>query len=220
MRNELRLKIKAILFDFDGTLVDSMRIIHEVLNNTLKNYGLPLVKAEVLGEMAGQPLTNILKKVSLNIENHVLEKVRQEFYKNYLKTSLIKTKPFPETEKILQYLFSKNFKLAVVTSTPKMPVKRDLERFNLKKYFKAIITRDDVQNYKPSPEMIFKALNILKVKNSESLIVGDSPMDVQAGKAAGIKTAVVVTGLCSKRRLEKENPDFILKNLLELKKIL
>jgi 2-phosphoglycolate phosphatase len=216
-----KLEVKAVLFDFDGTLIDSMRVIHKVLNQTLEDYGLPKIKPNLLGEMAGQPLTTILKKaVKKRVNELTLEKVREKFYRRYLDISLKKCRPFPEVKDILEYLYLKNFRLAVVTSTPRKPVLRDLQRFNLKKYFDVIITREDVKNSKPSPEVIVKALKRLKMEGSEAVIVGDSPMDIKAGKAAGTKTVAVVTGLCGKRRLAKEKPDFILKNLSELRRIL
>ena len=215
-----KLKVKAVLLDFDGTIVDSMRVIHKVLNQTLRGYGLPEIEPNILGEMAGQPLASILKKLTPEVSEDVVEGVREKFYRRYLEVSLKETRPFPDTEKTLRYLNLKGFKVAVVTSTPRKPVLRELKRFNLKKYFDVLVTKEDVKNFKPSPEVVVKALARLGVENFEAVVVGDSPMDVKAGKAAGTKTVAVATGLCGFERLTKEKPDFTIKNLYELREVL
>ena len=200
--------------------MNSMHVIHEALNFVLEKLNLPTIEAKLLGKKAGRPLTEILKEKIPEIETSTIRKVEKEIYRKYLEVSFSKCRPFPEVKQVLEQLILRGFKLAIVTTTPRIPVERDLTRFGLKRYFNAIITREDVKNYKPSPEVLLKATNLLNVKMDECVLVGDSPIDIKTGKASGVKTIAVLTGLCGEEALRKEKPDWIIRKLDELLEIL
>lgn len=214
------MKVKAVLFDMDGTLIDSMKQILKSVNISFKYIGLPEVSAETLGEIAGRPLTEILKMFNANIDVNSLKRCEEIFQKTYQEMSAVETHPFPKVEETLKRLHSKGISLAVVSTTLEKFIHQELERFGFEKYFDAIIGRDSVQNYKPSPEGILKALSQLGVKPDECVYVGDSPLDIKAGRTAKVKTIAVATGLSKRETLEKEKPDFIINEISEILNII
>jgi phosphoglycolate phosphatase-like HAD superfamily hydrolase len=99
---------------------------------------------------------------------------------------------------------------------PKEPIRNELERLGLKRYFKLIATSQDVMEPKPSPQAFLTAADRLGVSAEECLVVGDSITDIQAGRLAGARTAAVLSGLFSREELEKEKPDLIIKDINSL----
>jgi HAD superfamily hydrolase (TIGR01509 family) len=139
----------------------------------------------------------------------------------YLKTfyaiTEVKTKPIPNIQTTLQTLQQKA-KLALITmrNVPKTTITKELQQFGLANYFTHIITAQDTHKPKPSPEALIKTLQAIDVQICDCLIIGDSVSDIKAGKAAGAKTAAVLSGLFSQQELAKLNPDLILKDVTQL----
>jgi len=106
-------------------------------------------------------------------------------------------------------------KLAIVTmrSTPKESLIDELEKLSIASYFDSIVTALDTLKPKPSPEALLKSIDMLHLDKIDCIIVGDSINDVRAGKAAGIKTIAVLSGIFSFQELFKENPSLILQNI-------
>ena len=209
-----RLKFRALLMDFDGTIVDSMGTLHKALNITLRKYKLPEISAELFGELAGLPLKNILLKIDPSLKDSTIKQFGNDFNKIFLEIANYQT--IPKVKDTLEYLHQRSILLGLLTTTPRNPTFYDLNRFKLIQYFDLVLTNEDVQNHKPSPEIILKAIEILKVPVNECAYVGDSPVDILAGKAAGIKTIAVLSGLCGRERLERENPDIIINSVTDL----
>ena len=144
-----------------------------------------------------------------------------DFLKVYLKTyysvTKEKTKPFPNVHAILEELFQKT-KLALITMrfVPQTQVTMELQQFSLAKYFSHIVTAMDTHKPKPSPEALIKTVKALDVNMCDCVIVGDSVVDVRAGKAAGAKTVAVLSGLYSRSELAGEHPDLILRDVTQL----
>jgi phosphoglycolate phosphatase-like HAD superfamily hydrolase len=117
---------------------------------------------------------------------------------------------------------SRKAKLAIITmrSVSKKLIIKELQQFNLEKYFTHIVTALDTPEPKPSPEALIKTVTILGLHMDECVIVGDSVIDVQAGKAAGAKTVAVLSGLYSREELTEAEPNFILNNISELPKLI
>jgi endonuclease-3 related protein len=220
VKSKLGVKVEALLFDLDGTLVDSMKVILRALNSVLSKRGLSSFTAMELCEVSGIPLRKFLSSRFPNIGRDLVDICVNEFYTLYLQTSLEECKLFPPVKEVLKQLRSRDIKLGLVTTTPRKLVDRDLERFGLRKFFEVVVTGDDVQAHKPAPEAVLKAISELGLKSRDGCaIVGDSPHDISAGKAAGIITIAITTGLCSRKRLARENPNFIIESMSELPKI-
>jgi HAD superfamily hydrolase (TIGR01509 family) len=135
----------------------------------------------------------------------------------YYKVTKIKTKPVPNVQSTLKIL-SRKAKLALITMrfVPKTAVLEDLTKFGLAEYFTYIVTALDTHKPKPSPEALIKTVKALDVNMCDCVIVGDSIIDMRAGKAAGAMTVAVLSGLFSREALSREQPDLILNDVTEL----
>jgi len=149
------------------------------------------------------------------------EEVRacQADFDSYMRVASMKYKLINGAKDTLSYFRKKGATQAVITSAPRHQVDHDLSRFSLNEFFELVIAREDVDNYKPAPDSILKALEKLKVEAKESLYVGDSYVDLAAGKRAGVKTIGVLTGFCDRVTLEKGEPDMIIDSVADLQKV-
>ncbi|MCX8176053.1 MAG: HAD-IA family hydrolase, partial [Candidatus Bathyarchaeota archaeon] len=198
-------------------------ILYRRFNGVLKKFGLPPVTPQQFCEKAGRPVSDILKKTVLKsrkIDDAFVKSFEREFVKIYVEEGFKNSRPFPSIYKALDFLRFQGIKTAIVTATPRVFLENELNRFNLKRYFDVIIAREDVKNFKPAPDAFLQATTLLKVKPYECVIVGDSPLDIKAGKKAKIKTIAVSTGLCSKERLQKEKPVLVVDDVSELLEII
>ncbi len=214
------MKMKAVIFDMDGTLIDSMKLILKSVNIAFKHVGLPEISPDMLGTIAGRPLAEILKMLKQDIDAESIRKCEEIFKEVYRTMSAVEMHVFPKVKETLAWLHNKRILLAVVSTTSEQLIERELKRFEFEKFFHVIIGRESVQNFKPSPEGILKALTLLEVRPDETVFVGDSPMDVKAGKKANVKTIAVTTGFSKKEILSREKPDYIINGIDELKNIL
>ena len=200
-----------ILFDLDGTLIDSTEAILESFDEAFKIFNdiTPadsLIKAEI-----GHPLDHMFRTLGVK-EEKVWEYVHA-YKMHYKKISCAKTVLLPDAQKAV-ILASQYATLGIVTTkTAKYSIEL-LEHMNLMKYFDVLIGREDVQNPKPDPEPIEKALAKLPSDTDEIWMVGDTCMDMLAAKAAKVSSAGLTCGYGSHKSLSKCT-DNIYQNALE-----
>ncbi len=206
--------IRGIVFDFDGTIVDSMQMVFNALNDALKKQSLPAIEVELLGCMAGLPLVDIIS-AKAQISESAAKEVEKEVFESYTSFCRIRCQLLPQVESTLKTLKSKRIKLGLFTTTPIKPLMVVEKKFSLKDYFDIIIAKEDAKN-KPNPEGLNKIIAEFGIKKDECLYVGDSPIDILTGKAAGVKTIAVTTGLATLEQLKEANPDWIISSLEKL----
>jgi HAD superfamily hydrolase (TIGR01509 family) len=219
-----RLRVKALLFDLDGTLVDSTRAYEAAGKAGFTAIGLSHSSIKTALEVAKQleqGLTIDSAFAKLRLDHASLERFLSAYLNAYYSTVLLKSKSFPNVKETLQTL-SQRFPLALITLRYVLrdQIIEELKRLGLKKYFKAVVTALDVEKPKPSPDALLMAAEKLGVPINKCVIVGDSIADIQAGKSAGAKTVAVLSGLFSRKELEKEKPDLIIKDIKPLLKFL
>jgi len=219
-----RLKVKALLLDLDGTLVDSTRAYEAAGKAGFAAIGLSRSDVKTAFEVArcleqGLPIDDALAKFRL--DHASLERFLSAYLNAYYSTVLLQSKPFPNVKETLQTL-SQHFPLALITLRYVMPeqVIEELKRLEFRKYFRAIVTALHVEKPKPFPDALLIAAEKLGVPINECAVVGDSIVDLQAGKSAGAKTVAVLSGLFSQKELEKEKPDLIIKDIKSLPQFL
>ena len=210
-----KLRVKAILLDLDGTIVDSREAYLEALK-----YAFYATGQKMVDEKAALEIPKRLEQ-NLPINDLIIGVDAQRFLKVYLKAyyeaTATKTKPMPKISETLNKLSSKA-SLALITMryVPKEKVVSELERLGLSKYFHFVVTALDTKDPKPSPEAILQCAKQLCVENCECVVVGDSVADVRAGKRAGAKTVAVLTGIFSLKELKAEKPDLIIESVDKL----
>ena len=213
-----RLKVKALLLDLDGTLVDSSEALKEAGKAGFIAIGLPDVHDGKIPFEVARRLEQDLSIEDLFSKFNVTKEVEERFLPAYLTAYYtavtLRSKPFPQAKRTLQVL-SKRFPLALITLryVVREQILDELNHMGLAKFFRAVVTTLDVAKPKPFPDALLVAAKKLHVPIGECAIVGDSIIDIQAGKAAGAKTIAVLTGLFSKAELEAQKPDLVIDNL-------
>ncbi len=217
-----RLKVKALLLDLDGTLVDSSEALREAGKAGFIAIGLSDVHDEKIPfEVARRleldlPIDDLFSK--FNVTKEVEERFLPAYLTAYYSVSVTsRSKPFPQAKRTLQVL-SRRFPLALITLryVVREQVLDELNHLGLGKFFRTVVTTLDVEKPKPFPDALLVAARKLRVPISECAIVGDSIVDIQAGKAAGAKTIAVLTGLFSRAELEAQKPDLVIADLTSL----
>jgi phosphoglycolate phosphatase len=216
----VNLRIKALLIDLDGTIVDIDEPLIEAAEQTASSLGLRNIDPKIGLEFAKELQTNSSPS-KVFAKFGVEEKMRKGFLETFLSTwhSIVpvRTALVPKADVTLHRL-SESYLLALITrrDMPKEPIRNELERLGLTRYFKLIVTSQDVKEPKPSPQAFLIAAHRLGVSPEECLVVGDSITDIQAGRLAGARTAAVLSGLFSREELKKEKPDLILRDINSL----
>lgn len=212
-----RMRVKALLIDLDGTLVDIIEPCIEATKEAASTLRFQKIDVKIGLEIAKKlqsnlPLDETFAK--FGVDKNLGKEFLKAFLNAWYTIVTMKTTALPKVHKTLQKL-SEHFQLALITrrNMPKEPIKRELKRLGLTQYFKFIMTSQDVEEPKPSPQAFVKAANHLDVSIHDCAVVGDSIVDIQAGKSAGAKTIAVLSGLFSREELEAEKPDLIIENI-------
>ncbi len=205
-------KLDTLLFDLDGTLIDSNRLIIESFRHTLlkfdpnKNYS-----DEMIIEMIGPPLFETFQAVTK--DRDVLNKMISTYRKIYIELEFSLVNIYPHVIETLKEFKMRGFNIGVVTTKFRASALPSLEYFGISKYLDILIGLDDVTNHKPHPEPIIKAL--ANFEHGLAMMVGDNSSDILAGKNARILTCGVGWSI-KKAELETTNPDYWINDFREL----
>jgi len=210
-------KIEGIIFDVDGTLTDSIEAYYKVFREVSARFGIHVRREDVLEPMAMGSI--IWDRIIPGDSPERDEKIKQlmnaipEVYQKVFEHVL----PFAGVEPVLKKLDEQKIRFGVLTSSRKAAV-RPLH--SLSHYFRVILTREEGFPQKPAPDGILECLRRMKVEPSHAITIGDTPLDVRAGKAAGTLTIGVLSGIGTREQLEAENPTAIIKDISEVLSLL
>lgn len=181
--------IRTVLFDFDGTLADTLPLSFRGFQAVFEQYDKRIVSEEEIVAMFGPTEDEIIAR---NLRNQAaVPEAAALYYKIYINGHLGDDgdSPLPsDITHMLAKLREQNMKIGVITGKSKKAFLISAEALQLSSYFDVVITGDDVEQPKPHPEGIFKALHILCADKDEAVFLGDSNADIRAGKAAGLPT--------------------------------
>ncbi len=207
---------RGVFFDLDGTLADTVGLILMSYRHTMRTHlGEALPDARWLATM-GTPLREQVRDFARDdIEAAAMVTTYTE-YQRRIHDDIVK--PFPGAAELLDKLRARGSKLAVVTSKRAMVARKTLEVCGLADAIDLMVTAEDVRRGKPDPEAVHLALDALGLASAaaEVLFVGDSPFDLQAGRAAGTRTAAAPWGAFDRAALEEEAPDYVLAELRDV----
>jgi pyrophosphatase PpaX len=178
-------RIKAVIFDFDGTLADTLPVCFYAFQEVFKRFDNLDVSDEEIKAMFGPSETGIIRGNLLN-GNH--DQAIELYYQKYSDKHGDLVQENEEIRDLLQQLINKEYKLGIVTGKARRSLDISLDCLNMKGLFDVIITGDDVTMPKPHPEGIMKALELLGVQNNEAIFIGDSEADILAGLQAEVQT--------------------------------
>lgn len=191
-------KYKAILFDMDGVITDTMPFHYEAWKKIFKSLGISLDKHEIYkreGEKGIVSISQILALYGLKISHEEKIKLLQDKEALFKKISQVRL--FPGIEKLITSLKTQGYLLALVTGTSRGELDYILPSFLLKS-FDVVVTGDAVAHGKPAPDPYLKGLNELKVKANESIVIENAPYGIKSAKDAGIFCIAITTSLPSK----------------------
>ena len=215
-----KITAKALLIDLDGTLINPTQALLEAAEAGFIAIGAttydPKIGIEIARRMEQNQPVHDLFSSGLR-KPQIVKKFLRTYIDAYYMATINKATPIPHVYETLQKL-SQTMPLALVTlrSIPKKQITKELQKLKLLHYFQTVITTMDVKNPKPFPDAVEKAAQQLGISANHCAIVGDSIIDIQAGKAATAKTIAVLTGLYTRQELEKENPDLIIPDINHL----
>ena len=200
--------IRAVLYDFDGTLADSTELIMRCYRHTMTTHlgECPPDEAWLAG--FGTPLETQIARFARNPEEHDAMLATYREHQDELHDVLLQ--PFPGAAETVAELERRGVALALVTSKLRRSTLRGMDLCGITRHFPVIITPEDVRNPKPHPEPVLAALERLGVDASEAVFVGDSPHDIAAGRAAGTRTAAARWGPFPLEALLAEQPHVLL----------
>ena len=185
------MRAKTILFDLDGTLIDSTEAILESFRVALEQFGEVGFEEEAIKAEIGHPLDVMFRTLGVS-EAEVWDHVRA-YKEHYRKISSVKTVLLPHAKEALT-LASQHATLGVVTTKTALYSRELLEHMGIMDYFGVLVGREDVTHPKPHPEPVLKAIKALGVERAGCWMVGDTPMDIEAAHASGIQSVGVLCG--------------------------
>ena len=198
--------VKAILFDNDGTLVDTYDIILASMRHSTREVLGRIIPDEELLRKVGQPLAVQMCDFTDDpaLQQEILRVYREHNHAIHDQA----VKAFPGVREGLAQLAECGLALGVVTSKMHALAWRGLQITDLAPYLSCCIGADDCAHFKPEAEPVLRGAQALGFSPDECLYVGDAPFDIQAGKAAGALTGAALWGMFSARQLRAESPDF------------
>ena len=209
--------INHVCFDLDGTLVNSAKTIYLATKESLKKLNLSSdLKEQQFNGMIGKHFIDIFYELKINMPDF------NEFisaYKSMYFDFINSSKLYKGVTEVLDYLINNDVKISLLTTKAQDQAEKIIRHFNLDEKINYTMGRRNDMAHKPSPEPLIAICNNLNVPPSETLIVGDTELDIQCGKNANAKTCGVLYGYRDRAQIENENPDLIISELNELVKL-
>ena len=206
-----------IIFDLDGTLIDSKRDIANSINFALGSVGLnPLSETEISG-FVGHGVRALIGQVLGSLEDSRLPMLRKNFQEHYDQHLLDTTQLYAGITELLKSL--PEVELAVVSNKPHRMTEKILKGLNIEGFFKWVVGGDTYPVMKPNPQVLSNIL-AQSQKNRERLMVGDSSVDIQTGRACGIDTCGVTYGFRPLEELKAAGADILVHSVIELQQVL
>jgi len=216
--------VKGALFDLDGTIISISRDFAAFRSRTaleLRRNGFDMSGIKPETGVQGM-LDQAMDQVRRGLVSADFAKVKRQTFDalDEMETRWVRdARLLPGVTEVLSDVKRWVPKLGLLTNSGAAATSFAVGRFGLDRFFGYVFTRDNLPSMKPSPEGLWAALEAMGVERSEAIYVGDSVVDVRAAKAAGVKVASIVTGRHDAESLRKEQPDYVLESLADLKQL-
>jgi len=211
------LRYRAVLFDLDGTLVDSYAALAEAVNHARRAEGLEALSASRIRGLVGDGVEKLLQRAfgRSEIARHTVA----AFESRYDEVCCQESKILADVEDTLENLAGRGVEMAVCTNKPTTFSKKILDFLDLSRYFRAIVGPDLAGARKPEARHLLMTLESTQCTPAETLFVGDMPIDVRAARNSGVAVAVVPTGSSTREQLLAAAPDHFLERFSDLMKL-
>lgn len=177
--------LKTIIFDFDGTLADTLPIVYKSFQQIFEKYLQEEKSPEEIKAMFGPAENDIIRK---HFPTEHFEAAVEHYHSYYWDEHDTWVKRSHEIEALLEWIHKKGLNLAIMTGKGRKSLDLSLQALEMANWFDMTVTGDEVENPKPDPEGIIKILKELDTSPKEALFIGDSDTDIRAGKSAGVES--------------------------------
>jgi len=183
---------ELLLFDLDGTLVDSCGDIADALNAALAAHGLPTHEEDVVATMVGEGATELVRKAAPHADDAAVESIRLEFRRRYHERPVDRSRLYPGVAATLAAIAE--VPKAVATNKPGALAREIVSALGLAPFFFAVLGEDDVGQCKPSPAVVDRLRERVGAARERTLFIGDSIIDARTAAAAGVDLCLVEWG--------------------------
>lgn len=213
IKKNLSKDIRGVIFDLDGTLINSVKSIHEGFNYALKSLGYQPIKLDKLKVLSQNSIVNTMNQLVMPSE---LDDAMRLFKEKYLELIVVTPPLFSDVRQVVKSLKGSGLVLGIATNMEGRHAKKILRQSRIEGYFEAVIGVDNHGKSKPNPDVIFDALRGMNLPKEDVVFVGDSMIDIETGKNAGVDVYAVPTGFETRETLSLNMPKRILNRLKDL----
>jgi len=206
--------VRAVLWDLDGTLTDSVQLVVDTMNTVIAAHGGPQLEYEHLGGMTGQPLDAMFRTAWPDLSDDDVARYRIEYRAVYERDAVPMTRLFRGARSTLHAFHAAGLRQASVTGKRAADCERILRGLGIKRDIDVYLGGDSVERPKPAPDLAQHAMARLGVAPSDTIVVGDSAADIAMGRSAGARTIQVLWGYA---REPLPDADVIVRTWVELR---
>ena len=207
-------KFRNLIFDLDGTLIDSSPGVIKCTNYALAESGDPIRSPEEIKRFIGYPLDEMFPTFS----NKPVEQLKALFHELSARVMVKEALALTNTDDALAFLKQSGYTMAVATTKYSQNTRGIIEKFGWSEYFKALASGDEVTRVKPAPDLVQLALERMNTSPDQAVMIGDTVNDILAARNAGVNI-IVIHSPFGNDDLSSHNPDLILDNIAQLKNI-
>jgi 2-phosphoglycolate phosphatase len=207
------LRYRAVLFDLDGTLVDSYTALADAINHARRQHGLAPLADGTIRSLVGDGVQKLLERA---FDSSVPATAQEEFEQRYDAICCEQSHLLDEVEATLQSLNAAGVRMAVCTNKPTGFSAKILAHLGIAHHFRSVVGPDLAGARKPDPRHLLHALTTTGCLAAEALFVGDMPIDVRTARNAGMDVAVIASGSSAADELKASRPDFFLDRFADL----
>ena len=213
--------LKMVIFDFDGTLVDSAPGIWKTANEMAKLYGVKPITMKQVTTSVGTGLDNFIEDLfPEQLKKYSMEAMIKTYRKIYSHSFAFGLKVFRNVVAVLKYMEKRKIKAAIVSNKLKKYVDEINKYIGINKYFDITLGSESVKKMKPHPEAVFYIMKKYGLNKEDVLLVGDSQYDIETAKNAGVTSAFITQGYADLKKVMKLSPDFCFNDIGKLREIL
>ena len=210
-------KIFLIVYDFDGTLVDTLADIADSVNLALSEMELNTLSRETIRNNVGGGVVNLMTRSLMGSGCNDIDTAVSLFRSHYNNHLLDQTDFYPNGRETVEYFSDKTN--AILSNKPVAFIEKILEALNFRQPFDSVLGGDSLDVQKPNPKGLHLLMSKFDYSAEQVLMVGDGAIDVETGKHAGVLTCGVTYGLGDPNALRDSKPDYLIDDLAQLKKL-